>query len=95
MKGTEKQIAWAENIVEVIRMIFEEAEKVQENHPMIEQVKAMHKTIINNMENMHAGDVIDDFKDIVKHEENTMGDYQFIVTRITTCEMTKGRVYRK
>ena len=39
MKGTEKQIAWANDIIDNIKEIFKAAEEAQPDHPMIEQVK--------------------------------------------------------
>ena len=95
MKGTEKQIEWASNIVKMIGMIFEDAEKAQANHPMINQVKDLHNKIIENMNSMNAADIIDDFKDIVKHEDKAMEDYKDVLNQIAVCEMTKGRAYRK
>ena len=95
MKGTEKQIEWASNIVKMIGMIFEDAEKMQANHPMINQVKDLHNKIIENMNSTKAADIIDDFKDIVKHEDKVMEDYKDVLNQIVVCEMTKGRAYRK
>ena len=95
MKGTEKQIEWASSIVKMIGMIFKKDKKMQANHPMINQIKDMHNKIIENMNNMKAEDIIDDFKDIVKHEDKVMEDYKDVLNQIVVCEMTKGRAYRK
>lgn len=93
MKGTEKQIEWAETIIGMVKTIFKNAENAQSNHPAINQVKEMHKKIIDNMTNDNAANIIDDFKNI-KITENAMEDYKEVLTRITVCEKTKGRAYR-
>ena len=95
MKGSEKQIAWATDIVGTIQKIFCDAEKAQANHPMIEKVKEMHNRIIANMMNGNAGEIIDDFKGICRHEGKALEDYNDAVNRIAVVEMTKGRNYRK
>lgn len=94
MKGTEKQIKWAENIIETVKTIFNNAETTQSNHAAINQVKEMHDRIINNMNNGNASDIIDDFKSIVITGK-AMEDYAEVFNRIVVCEKTKGREYRK
>lgn len=95
MKGSEKQIAWATDIVGTIQNIFRDAEKAQSNHPMIEKVKEMHSRIIANMMNGNASEIIDDFKDICRHEGEALEDYNDVVNRIAVVEMTQKRNYRK
>ena len=95
MKGSEKQIAWAMDIVGTIQNIFHDAEEAQSNHPMIEKVKEMHNKIIANMMNGNAGEIIDDFKDICRHEGKALEDYNDVVNLIAVVEMIKGRNYRK
>lgn len=94
MKGTEKQIKWAEDIIETVKTVFNNAETAQSNHAAINQVKEMHDRIINNMNNGNASDIIDDFKSIVITGK-VMEDYASVLNRIVVCEKTKGREYRK
>lgn len=95
MKGSEKQIAWATDIVGTIQNIFHDAEKAQANHPMIEKVKEMHSRIIENMMNGNAGEIIDDFKGICRHEGKALEDYRDVINLIAVVEMTQKRNYRK
>lgn len=95
MKGSEKQIAWATDIVRTIQNIFHEAEKAQPDHPMIEKAKEMHGRIIANMMNGNAGEIIDDFKTVCRHDGKALEDYNDVVNLIAVVEMTKGRNYRK
>lgn len=98
MKGSEKQIKWASDIIESINTIFTNMEKLEENHPMSEQVREMHKKIIKNMNESDAADIIDDFKNVERHlnptDEEVKNDYSELVNIISICEMTKGRKYR-
>ena len=95
MIGTEKQVAWAENIVRTIRNIFDGAEKAQANHSMIKQVKEMHNKIIENKKRKKAREIIDDFKDVCQHgESKVLEDYNDVINLIVVCELTKGRNYR-
>lgn len=93
MKGTEKQVAWAKNIIEMIGDIFQSAEDMQSGHPMIEQVKMTHENILNNMKNSDATNIIDDFKVITKCGD-VMEDYRSVINILSICEIMKGRKYR-
>lgn len=98
MKGSEKQIKWANDIIESISIIFANMEKSEENHPMIEQVREMHKKIINNMNESNAAEIIDDFKNVERHlnptDEEIKDDYSQVLNLIAICEATKNRKYR-
>lgn len=98
MKGSEKQIKWASDIIESINTIFANMEKLEENHPMIEQVREMHKKIINNMNESNAAEIIDDFKNVERHlnptDEEIKDDYSQVLNLIAICEATKNRKYR-
>ena len=97
MKGTEKQIAWANDIIDNIKEIFKAAEEAQPNHPMIEQVKELHSKIIENMNNMYAGYIIDDFKNVERHidKSKAMEDYENLTNKIIVAEYISKRSYRK
>ena len=98
MKGSEKQIKWASDIIESINTIFANMEKLEENHPMIERVREMHKKIINNMNESNAAEIIDDFKNVERHlnptDEEIKDDYSQVLNLIAICEATKNRKYR-
>ena len=94
MKGTEKQVAWATDIINTIQSIFHDAEEENANHQMIERVKEMHKLIIKNMTSGYAGDIIEDFKDI-RHTGKTREDYGDVINRIGVVEVLRKRNYRK
>lgn len=93
-KGSPKQINWAENIIDDVKKIMNDFEKTNEDNPLIKQLREMHKKVIVSMENEHAGNIIDDFKD-VRYTGNPEEDYRYFVTQLNMIEKTTERRYRK
>lgn len=94
MKGTEKQVAWAMDIINLVSEIMKDMEEANKNHPQIEMVKKMHSTVLNNMKNANASDIIDDFAGIEKKIGDVNGNYTALVSRMKTAEFTYKRNYR-
>ena len=77
MKGTEKQIKWAEDIIEKIEKITTLFEEENKENAQIGAIKEMHKTILENMKNSYAGSIIHDFQDVKNYRDfvNTIAVY--------------------
>lgn len=93
MKGTEKQVAWAMDIINLVCEIMKDMEEANKNHPQIEMVKKMHETVLNNMKNANASDIIDDFAGI-KKTSNMNSNYTDLVSRMKAAEHIHKRNYR-
>lgn len=87
MKGTEKQIKWAEDIIERVEKMASEFEEENKENAQIGAVKAMHKAIFENMKNSYAGSIIHDFGDV----EN----YRDFANMIAVCAKAYKKDYRK
>lgn len=94
LSGTKKQIDYAKDIIASISDTMKSYEEKMSSHPMIGQLKEMHKTVLKNMENGYAGDIIDDFRDIMR-KDTTDAKYRDIVNAIEVSRKTKKRDYRK
>lgn len=87
MKGTEKQIKWAEDIIERIEKYVELFEEENKENAQIGAVKEMHKVILENMKNSYSGSIIHDFQDV----EN----YKDFVNQVAVCAKALKKDYRK
>lgn len=87
MKGTEKQIKWAEDIIERIEKYIALFEEENKENAQIGAVKEMHKIVLENMRNSYAGGIIHDFQDV----EN----YKNFVNAIAVCAISLKKDYRK
>lgn len=92
MKGSEKQIKWAVDIIDTAEDIMKNMEAANQGHEMYDQVCEMHKRVINNMKQATAWDIIDDFHNI-KSTGNVNDDYILLTVCIKMAEHI-GRKYR-
>lgn len=66
MKGTEKQIAWAQDIIIKIEQVLDNALELakNKNFSQIDALEAVHTKILNNVKMQDAGTIINDFQNI-------------------------------
>lgn len=88
MKGTEKQVTWAEDIKANVLKVFEDVKPLAAKEPKaIERINAM-AAALESAE--YAGDVINLFKGF-HPSGNTMKDFAWIAsTYKMTCPMSEG-----
>lgn len=98
LKGTEKQIAWAKDIIAAIETVFHEIEIAYADHPRMEIIKQQHQIILNNMKNEYAGNIIRDLSDFLRYlkpNSQTLEEkYKDIFGYIDTALFLKKRNYR-
>ena len=98
MTGTEKQIAWAENIVSMFERVMNAFEKENSNNPQIDKLHEMHITIIENMRNSNAGTIIDDFKHyemVISDDAETINEnYRKMTTEVMVAAKADKHDYR-
>jgi cell fate (sporulation/competence/biofilm development) regulator YmcA (YheA/YmcA/DUF963 family) len=97
LKGSEKQIKWANDLREKMNKEIEMWKKAinQTNYikettqqKALDQIEAV-KTYINNIEN--AGDIISEFKDFTKNEFDRASNMIALVRKITgTCSLGRA-----
>lgn len=88
MKGTEKQIAWAQDIVEKIEQVLDNALELAKNRnfSQIDALAAVHTKILNNIKTQDVGTIINDFKNI-ELTSDAEGDY----ARLQNCLLFAAR----
>lgn len=91
MKGTEKQIAWAQDIIEKIEQVLDNALELakNKNFSQIDALAAVHAKVTNNIKTQDAGTIINDFKDI-ELTSDAESDY----TRFQNCLLFAARAGR-
>ena len=78
MRGTEKQIAWAEDIIKTVSDIMDRVftEIPAPNAETLEQAKEVYSNVLENLKNAYAGDVIEYFSDLKNCEDiKSAGSY--------------------
>lgn len=93
MRGTEKQIKWAQDIIETVSEIMKDAEEANANHPQISAIKKMHETILNNMKNASASNIIEDFR-YIQHTKDMNYDYKSMTSMLKMADHVYKRNYR-
>ena len=95
MRGTEKQIAWAEDIIKTVSDIMDRVfvEIPAPNKNTFAQAKEIYSNVLDNLRNAYAGDVIEYFKDLRNCEDiKSAGNYLNICINVAEdC----GMVLRK
>lgn len=91
MKGTEKQIKWAENIIGEIKYILKKGEELNEGKEILPALKKLHEKFIENIEAKDAGTIIEDFR-YTRHSNDAMEDYRYLYGALMNAK-NAGRDY--
>lgn len=95
MTGTEKQIAWATEIIDLIKTIFDEFERANKNYDNLQQIHEIAETIIKNMNDSYAGNIIEDFRNIVFYKNKINDSYREFCDKLFLASKFNKRDYRK
>lgn len=86
MRGSEKQLAWANDIINAVGYTLNEVEKSIPNVP--NEAKEIHRNIVSTLKNAdYAGDVISPFSsgrlyDVARMQANTITDSEGVNTLV-------------
>lgn len=94
LQGSEKQVSYAKDIIKNVESAMKSYIKENEGHPAYNQVKEMADTILKNMKNSYAGDIIEDFKDVPK-SGSAEERFRKVIEGISFSKKFMGRDYRK
>lgn len=98
LKGSEKQIAWATDIINRAESIienFENSEKFDTAPAEIKsQLKTLHSNMLENMKSSNAANIINDFHNL-KVSSDCAEDYKQFGSLLHLSMITYSRDYRK
>ena len=95
MTGSEKQIKWATDIINLIKDMMDYAESSSKDNNLIAKAHEIHTNIIDNMNKSYAGYIIEDFREL-QYEKGDMAEkYKSFATKLNLAKNWSGRNYRE